>query len=332
MIALVNEAISQLVERLRAGDSRALGRAVSIVESSTGTGAAVQLLEACFPLAGHSVKIGITGAPGAGKSTLVDRLARQYRDAGKTVGVVAVDPSSPFSGGAILGDRIRFQGFAQDAGFYARSMATRGALGGLAKATADVATVIAASGKDLLFIETVGVGQDEVDIMRLADITLVVLTPGMGDDVQGLKAGILEIADIFVVNKSDREGADRLEAELRELMSLTNHPTEVEWKPEVVKTVAATGVGVAELLQASVKFQKWLSCDQRLEVRRAKQWEYRLMEMLRAELLREIRDSGLRESELKMLASQIAARAVNPYRLIPEFLAGMRSGASGTNV
>ena len=181
--------VGQLVERVRAGDVRALGRAVSLVESeATVDGSAAELLAACFPFTGRALRIGITGAPGAGKSTLVDRLARFYRGAGKTVGVVAVDPSSPFTGGAILGDRIRFQGFAGDAGFYARSMATRGALGGLARATADVAAVIEASGKDVILIETVGVGQDEVDIVRLADVTVVVLVPGMGGDVQSLEA------------------------------------------------------------------------------------------------------------------------------------------------
>src|SRR5271170_1951458 len=181
----MSDSLVQLVERLRAGDVRALGRAVSLVESGdlVDVGSAGELLAACFPFTGRALRIGITGAAGAGKSTLVDRLARLYREAGKTVGVVAVDPSSPFTGGAILGDRIRFRGFSGDPGFYARSMATRGALGGLARTTADVAAVIEASGKDVILIETVGVGQDEVDIVRLADVTVVVLVPGMGDDV-----------------------------------------------------------------------------------------------------------------------------------------------------
>ncbi|HVT99054.1 MAG TPA: methylmalonyl Co-A mutase-associated GTPase MeaB [Acidobacteriaceae bacterium] len=221
-------AISDLVARLRAGDTRALARAISLVENDAPEAPA--LLSACFPHTGRALRIGVTGAPGAGKSTLVDRLARAFRDAGKSVGVVAVDPTSPFTGGAILGDRIRFREHQtgvpgesarhSDPGFYLRSMATRGSLGGLALATADVALVLEASGKDVLLIETVGVGQDEIEIARLADITLVILVPGMGDDVQSLKAGVMEIADIFVINKSDRDGADRVEQEIRGLQSL----------------------------------------------------------------------------------------------------------------
>jgi LAO/AO transport system kinase len=211
--------ISSLIDGLRAGDTRALARSISLVENDAPEAPA--LLSACFLHTGGAIRIGITGSPGAGKSTLVDRLARSFRDSQKTVGVLAVDPTSPFTGGALLGDRIRFQNYQGDPGFYARSMATRGALGGLALSTADVALVLEASGKDVILIETVGVGQDEIEIARLADLTLVVLVPGMGDDVQSLKAGIMEIADIFIVNKSDREGADHVEQEIRALQSLS---------------------------------------------------------------------------------------------------------------
>src|SRR5689334_1664903 len=201
----MNATISSWVERIRSGEVRALARAISTIED--GRPEAVDLLKALFSFSGHARVLGMTGAPGAGKSTLVDQLAREYRKQEKTVGIIAVDTTSPYSGCAILGDRIRMQAHHADPGIYIRSMATRGFLGGLARATTDVSTVLDASGKDVIMIETVGVGQDEVDIVRLADVTVAILVPGMGDDVQTIKAGIMEIADIFVINKSDRDGA-----------------------------------------------------------------------------------------------------------------------------
>ncbi len=320
----MSDSLSQLVERIRAGDIRALGRAASLVES--GSLESAELLAACFPFTGRALRIGITGAPGAGKSTLVDRLARLYREARKTVGVVAVDPSSPFTGGAILGDRIRFQGFTGDAGFYARSMATRGALGGLARATADVAAVIEASGKDVILIETVGVGQGEVDIVRLADATVVVLVPGMGDDVQSLKAGILEIADLFVINKCDRDGADALESELKASMGLGHSVRDVGWAVPIVRTIASTGSGIADLVGSISDFQRWLGLEGRLEARRSEQWRERILEMIRGELLREIRRSSLGEAELVALASRVVGGVENPYLVVPRLLAGIRLG------
>src|SRR5579871_2661227 len=209
---------SNLVSSILAGDARALARAISAVEDRLPESTA--LLKALFPHTGTARVIGLTGAPGAGKSTLVDHLAREYRKQEKTVGIVAVDPTSPYTGGAILGDRIRMQSHHADAGIYIRSMATRGNLGGLARATTDAATVLDAAGKDMVLIETVGVGQDEIDIVRLADVTVVILVPGMGDDVQTIKAGIMEIADIFVINKSDHDGAERVEREIRAMQSL----------------------------------------------------------------------------------------------------------------
>ena len=206
------------INDLRSGDARALARAISTVENRAAGWS--DLLKALFPFSGKARIIGLTGAPGAGKSTLVDQLAKHYRKENQTVGIIAVDPTSPYTGGAILGDRIRMQDHYSDPGIYIRSMATRGSLGGLARATADAATVLDASGRDLIMIETVGVGQDEIDIVRLADVTIVILVPGMGDDVQTIKAGIMEIADIFVINKSDREGAERVEREIRALQSL----------------------------------------------------------------------------------------------------------------
>jgi LAO/AO transport system kinase len=236
--------VGQMMERLRAGDVRALARAVSVVED--GGGAAAELLAACKEFAGRALRVGVTGPPGAGKSTLVDQMARWLRGEGLRVGVVAVDPTSPFTGGALLGDRIRMQGFAGDEGVYIRSMASRGAMGGLARAAADVCSVIEAAGREAILIETVGVGQDEVDVIGLADVTVVVLVPGMGDAVQSLKAGVMEVADVFVVNKSDRGGAELAEQEILAMQGLA---TQGEgWVAPVVLTSATTGEGVGELM------------------------------------------------------------------------------------
>jgi LAO/AO transport system kinase len=308
-----NPEIAQLLGRLRAGDVRALARAISLVEN--GPPLSQEVLSACFPYTGRALRIGITGAPGAGKSTLVDRLARHYRSLGTTVGVIAVDPTSPFTGGAILGDRIRMQEGLQDAGLYMRSMATRGSLGGLARTTADVASVIEASGKEVILIETVGVGQDEVDIVRLADITLVVLVPGMGDDVQSIKAGIMEIADIFVINKADREGADRVEKEVRAMQSLsTRHESRV---PPVVKTIATTGEGLDKLASAMEEMKEWLQAGGRLEARRKQYWRERLVQMVLHSLMRQLREHGLSDAELDEHAGRIARGEEDPYRLVP---------------
>ena len=306
--------IPALVDRLRHGDTRALARAISLVENDAPEAPA--LLSACFTHTGHAIRIGITGAPGAGKSTLVDRLAQHFRHADRTVGLIAVDPTSPFTGGALLGDRIRLREHASDPGFYARSMATRGALGGIALATADAALVLEASGKGVILIETVGVGQDEIEIARLADITLVVLVPGMGDDVQSLKAGVMEIADIFVVNKSDREGADRVEQEIRSLQSLaSDHPAHT---PPVVRTVATTGDGIDALATAIYEMQQWLLQENRLTQRRAEHWQRRLDAMLRTELMRRARQNGFDANILQSHAIRIASGLEDPWQLVAE--------------
>jgi LAO/AO transport system kinase len=308
--------VTELVARLRQGDVRALARAVSLVEDEAPS--AWQILSCCFSYTGSAMRIGITGSPGAGKSTLVDVLVRRFRGQQTTVGVVAVDPTSPYTGGAILGDRIRMREHEADPGFYLRSMATRGSLGGLARASADVAVVIEASGKQRLLIETVGVGQDEIDIVRLADVTVVVLVPGMGDDVQSLKAGIMEIADIFVVNKSDRDGADHVEKEVRAMQSLAaEHGS---WIPPVVRTIATTGAGIEELEHAVDQFWSWLAQEGRLVARREAHWRARVMEMVRHELLRALRGRGLSDQALAKFGHQVALGQQNPYQLVPQLL------------
>ena len=317
MTPVMDSAVKDLVERVFTGDVRALARAVSLVENDAPE--AAEVLSGCFPHTGGALRIGMTGPPGAGKSTLVDRLTRAYRAAETRVGIIAVDPSSPFTGGAILGDRIRIQERLGDDGLYVRSMATRGSLGGLARTTADVAQVIEASGKDVVLIETVGVGQDEVDIVRLADVTVVVLVPGMGDDVQSIKAGIMEIADIFVINKADREGADRVEKEIRTMQSLAaSHDS---WVPPIVKTMATTGEGIGDLLGAIDQMKQWLAVEGRLEARRKAYWQERIEEMVRQALLREARAHGLSAGEFAQHAARVAAGQEDPYRLVPQLVA-----------
>jgi LAO/AO transport system kinase len=308
--------ISNWVERIRLGEVRALARAISTIED--GRPESLELLKALFPLSGRARVIGLTGAPGAGKSTLVDQLAREYRKQERTVGIIAVDPTSPYTGGAILGDRIRMQAHHADPGIYIRSMATRGCLGGLARATTDVATVLDASGRDLVLIETVGVGQDEVDIVRLADITVVILVPGMGDDVQTIKAGIMEIADIFVINKSDREGADRVEREIRAMQTLALRKD--QWTPSIVKTVATEGKGVSELAAAIAAYESFLSQHDLLMKKKISNWRERLIEMLREALLERLLRERMSEKELARLSEEIAEHRRDPYSLVEEIV------------
>jgi LAO/AO transport system kinase len=311
----LNQDANPLIDRLRSGDPRALARAISTVENRAPGWAA--LLKSLFPHTGHARVIGLTGAPGAGKSTLVDQLAKHYRKENQTLGIIAVDPTSPYTGGAILGDRIRMQDHYADPGIYIRSMATRGSLGGLARATADATTVLDASGRNIVMIETVGVGQDEVDIVRLADVTVVILVPGMGDDVQTIKAGIMEIADIFVINKSDREGAERVEREIRAMQSLAMRND--HWTPPIVKTVASEGKGTAELAEAIASYEAYLKKENLVFRRTVENWQLRLVEMLRDGMLEKAR-AQMDGGTLERYAAEIAEHKRDPYSLVEEII------------
>jgi LAO/AO transport system kinase len=304
-----------LSERVLAGDPRAVARAISLIEDELPAGA--ELIRGIFTTTGRAYLIGVTGPPGAGKSTLVDRMTTEIRATGKTVGVVAVDPTSPYTGGAILGDRVRMQAHAADAGVFIRSMATRGHLGGLARATSEVAMVLDASGKDVVVIETVGVGQDEVDIVRTADISIVTIVPGTGDEVQALKAGIMEIADIFVVNKADREGADRTVMSIQAIQAMHTFGSG-EWRPPILKTEATTGRGVPELVQTIEKFRQH-TADTQGSRRRARA-EWRLRELLGHRFLQHVESSVLKPGEFDALLDRIAARETDPYSAVDEIL------------
>ncbi|MGH8595283.1 MAG: methylmalonyl Co-A mutase-associated GTPase MeaB, partial [Gammaproteobacteria bacterium] len=275
---------SPLVERILARDVRAVARAISKIENDSPD--ANDILKALFARTGRGLIIGITGAPGAGKSSLVDKLAMHYRSREKTVGIIAVDPSSPFSGGAILGDRIRMQALSVDPNVFIRSMATRGNLGGLARATVDAVAVLDAAGYDRTLVETVGVGQDEVDIVKTADCSVVVLVPGMGDDIQAIKAGIMEIGDVFVINKAEREGVERTERELIALLEMSERPD--GWTPPIVRTVATENKGIAEFADAIESYGVFRQEHAASLDRRAGVAETRILELLRERLLRRV--------------------------------------------
>lgn len=304
------------IERIAAGDLRAVARAISKVED--GSADSAELMKELFPLTGRGLVVGITGAPGAGKSSLVDKLALHYRRQGERVGIVAVDPSSPFSGGAILGDRIRMQTLGLDSGVFIRSMATRGNLGGLARSTVDAVSILDAAGYAKIIIETVGVGQDEVEVVKAADVSVVVLVPGMGDDIQAIKAGIMEIGDIFVINKADREGVNSTEKELEALLSLATR--EDAWHPPIVKTVATEGRGVEELAAAIESYRDFHLRTASGEGRRRAIARWRILELLRERLVLQTLASDSASEKLEHLAGEVASRRRDAYSAVEELI------------
>ncbi len=307
---------ADLLERVLNGEFRAVARLITLVEDRAPE--ATEYLRALFPHSGRCYSIGITGSPGAGKSTLVDALAAHYRNQAKRVGIIAVDPTSPFSGGAILGDRIRMQSRSLDSGTFIRSMATRGQLGGLARATTDVLTILDAAGFDVVLIETVGVGQDEVEIVRTAQATVVLLVPGMGDDIQAMKAGIMEIGDVFVINKADHPGVERTEAELKALLSMCARPD--GWTPAVVQTMATEGKGIEDCAQEISRYREHLVASDYQKVRSVQIQKDRLIELVKSQIARrlvEMPDSGARIEEL---AVRIAARQLDPFTAAEQLL------------
>jgi LAO/AO transport system kinase len=307
---------SSLVERVLDGDPRAIARAISLIEDESPEG--TDLVRRIFRDTGAAYVVGVTGVPGAGKSTLVDRMIALLRNQNRTVGVVAVDPTSPFSGGAILGDRVRMQAHVADSGVFIRSMATRGHLGGLAHATAEAALVLDAAGMNIVLIETVGVGQDEIDIVRTADISIVTLVPGTGDEVQALKAGIMEIADVFVVNKADREGADRTVASIEAMLSLQTFGPG-EWRPPIIKTEATAGKGVEQLIDAVERFRVHTAAAQ--STRRRARAEWRLKELMAHRFVHHVLERVLKSGEFEGMLDRIAERETDPYTVLEEIAA-----------
>ena len=304
------------IEKLLNGEPRAVARAITTIES--GANGAADLMKEIFPKTGNALVIGITGSPGAGKSSLVDKLALLYRDRGERIGIICVDPSSPFSGGAILGDRIRMQTLGLDKNVFIRSMATRGNLGGLARATVDAVAILDAAGYAKIIVETVGVGQDEVEIVKTADVSVVVLVPGMGDDIQAIKAGIMEIGDVFVINKADREGVLRTEKELEALLSLAHRPD--FWNSPIVKTVATENKGIEDLAKAIESYKDFQKTGESSLIRKQAIARWRLLELLRETLLAKTLKANGAGEKLEKLALEVAEKKRDPYSAVEDIL------------
>jgi LAO/AO transport system kinase len=313
------------IDQLFQGNSRIIARAITQVEN--GGRDAAEIMKAVFPKTGRATVIGITGSPGAGKSSLVDKLAFYYKDQGKKVGIVCIDPSSPFSGGAILGDRIRMATLGMDKNVFIRSMATRGNLGGLSRATVDAVAILDAAGYDKIIVETVGVGQDEVEIVKTADVSVVVLVPGMGDDIQAIKAGIMEIGDVFVINKADREGVLRTQKELEALLSLAHRPD--MWHPPIIKTIATESKGIEDLDAAIASYLKFIEGEGESNARRVSIARWRLLEMLRERLLVDLLNRNGTVDCLDDLARKIAEKELDPYSAVETILSEPPAVAGG---
>ena len=305
-----------IVTELLNGSKLAISRAITAVENEYDD--AVEIMQKIYPHTGRAYVIGITGPPGAGKSTLTDKLTKEYRSRGKTVGIIAVDPSSPFSGGAILGDRIRMNELTMDEGVFIRSMATRGSLGGMSRKTAEVVKILDAAGKDIVIIETVGVGQSEVDIVKAADTTLVVLVPGLGDDIQAIKAGILEIGDVFAINKADREGVERLHIEIEMMLDLDQNET--EWRPKITRTIASQNQGVVELVDSIEEHAAYMAKTGLIQKRRFERTRNEIMAML-DETIKVYLKKKVAGSRFEALTDEVNQRKNDPYSAVKAILA-----------
>ena len=308
-----------IAEELLKGNRLALSRAITAIENEYDE--ATEIMRQIYPHTGHAYVLGITGPPGAGKSTLTDKIAREYREQGKTVGIIAVDPTSPFTGGAILGDRIRMNGLTLDEGVFIRSMGTRGSLGGLSHKTSDAVKAMDAFGKDIIIVETVGVGQSEVDIVKAADTTVVVLIPGMGDDIQAIKAGILEIGDLYCINKSDIDGADKLVREINMMLDLDSFMT--DWRPPITKVIANQNEGIKELLGTVEKHRTYIEGNGQLAQRRTKRTRDEMLDILNSDVGSYIKNKIVDSGRLDTYVEKIKQHETDPYTVVGQVMKEM---------